>query len=202
MASQKITNGPSNGPKIPSQRPTILLNSPELSKSPYLDALKVLLDEVFDWAHVKAIPGKEFLPDKMGRLQSGPQQLVSEIGPNGFCIIMFEGKIGGKIIATASAKPYKPTKDGDSYGSEVNMMFKRVSAFNFYLYTFWAPNSWSFAAFPGFSDLFGELQCHSRLHLTLLTCHTTLKCVKSDGSDFGTIIGSGQRSHGRGSCWK
>ena len=125
MTPQKAANGvPDN--QAPSQRPTILSLSAELSKSPHLDALKTLLDDVFDWAHVSAIPGKEFLPDKMGRLQSGPQQLVSEIGPDGFCIVMFEGEIGGKVIATASAKPYKPTKAGESHGSEVNMMFKRA----------------------------------------------------------------------------
>lgn len=127
MASKQPPNGTPQG-KLPPRRPTLLLNSPELSKSPYLNDLKVILDEVFDWAHVRAVPGKEFLPDKMGRLQSGPQQLVSEIGPNGFCIIMFDGKIGGKIIATASAKPYRPTKNGESYGSDINMLFKRAPA--------------------------------------------------------------------------
>lgn len=125
MASQEPINGTSDG-RVSSRRPTVLLPSAELSRAPYLDALKALLDEVFDWAHVSAIPGKEFLPDKMGRLQSGPQQLVDEIGPDGFCIIMFEGEIGGRIIATASAKPYKPTKDGVIHGSEVIMMFKRA----------------------------------------------------------------------------
>ena len=125
MTIQKITNGATNGSMTSLDRPTILLDSPKLSKSQYLDGLKVLLDDVFTWAHTKAVPGKEFLPATVGRLESGPQQLVSELGPDGFCIIMFEGKVGGKIIATASAKPYKPTKEGTSYGSDTNMLFKR-----------------------------------------------------------------------------
>ena len=125
MASEKATNGTSNGSSTPI-RPTITLNSPELSTSPYLPELADLLDDVFRWAHTKKLPGKELLPASVGRLQAGPQQLVSEIGPEGFCIIMFEGRIGGKIIATASAKPYKPTKAGTTYGSDINMLFKRA----------------------------------------------------------------------------
>ena len=103
-----------------------MLNSPELSVSPYLTEVGDLLDEVFRWAHTKKLPGKELLPSSVGRLQTGPQQLVAEIGADGFCIIMFEGEVGGRIIATASAKPYKPTKAGDTYGSDINMLFKRA----------------------------------------------------------------------------
>ena len=125
MASENANSGTAIGSITPPKRSTILLNSPELSKSPYLDPLKVLLDEVFCWCHTKAIPGKELLPASVRRLESGPQQLVSEIGPNGFCIIMFDGEVGRRIIATASAKPYKPTKSGVTHGSEVNMLFKR-----------------------------------------------------------------------------
>ena len=125
MASQIAVDGRVNGSSAPPKRSTILLNSPELSTSSYLDPLRVLLDEVFTWCHTKGVPGKELLPASIGRLQSGPQQLVSEIGPDGFCIIMFDVEVGGRIIATASAKPYKPTKPGTTHGSEVNMLFKR-----------------------------------------------------------------------------
>lgn len=107
-------------------RPTILLNSPELSQSPRLSRLRDLLDTVFRDAHINGCPGKILLPDSVGRLEAGPQQLVSELGPDGFCIIMFADDTGAdKIIACACAKPYKPTKAGETHGSAVNMMFKR-----------------------------------------------------------------------------
>ena len=109
------------------KRSTVVLNSSDLALSPFLPSLVDLLNYIFTYAHVNGVPGKSFLPVENKRFDSGPQQLPNELGPDGFCIIMFEESEGfeKKIIASGSAKPFKPFKEGEVHGSKTNMLFKR-----------------------------------------------------------------------------
>ena len=129
MASQSQSPG-LNGPAGPPRRSLIILDSAHLAESPYLVPTAELLNEVFQQAHLHGCPGKELLSASVRRFQSGPQQLVDEIGPDGFCIIMFDEADTGAdkekvIIASGSAKPYKAPAEGKTHGSSTNMLFKR-----------------------------------------------------------------------------
>lgn len=105
-------------------RQTFILSPSALSTSHHLRPLASLVNKSFSHSAVHGCPGKEFLPPSGRRLES-PQQLVQEIGPDGFCVILLEDEQGGRVIGTASAKPYSHTKEGTVHGNEVNMMFKR-----------------------------------------------------------------------------
>ena len=111
---------------------TITLPTPQLANSPHLPALYTLINLAFDHAHRT---GHRTLLLTESRLQS-PTQLLEELGPAGFCILAFANpdtdnvnEKPGKLIATASAKPYtppstEPAKAG-SLVSEINKLFKR-----------------------------------------------------------------------------
>jgi len=107
---------------------TLILPSPSLSQSPHLPALAALLNRTFTHTHVHGA-GYEILPASVGRLQK-PEQLASELGDEGFCIIAFSAAVGGRMVGTASAKPYHAEKAREGAGGEVNLMFKRPPAAN------------------------------------------------------------------------
>jgi len=104
---------------------TLILPSPSLSQSPHLPALATLLNRTFTHTHVQGA-GYEILPASVGRLQK-PEQLASELGPEGFCVIAFSAA-GGRMVGTASAKPYHAENAREGAGGEVNLIFKRPAA--------------------------------------------------------------------------
>lgn len=104
---------------------TILLSSSALSTSPLLEPLADLLNKVFNHGHVHGAPGKELLPSSpKGRLDN-PFDYVDELGPDGFCFIMFESDEDSRIIASAGAKPFTITKTPPPEDSHARMLFKR-----------------------------------------------------------------------------
>jgi GNAT superfamily N-acetyltransferase len=105
---------------------TLILPCPSLSQSPHLPALAALLNRTFTHTHVHGA-GYEILPASVGRLQK-PEQLASELGSEGFCIIAFSAAAGGRMVGTASAKPYHADKAREGAGGEVNLIFKRPAA--------------------------------------------------------------------------
>ena len=112
---------------------TITLSTPQLSNSPHLPTLCTLINLAFDHAHRT---GHRTLLLKETRLRS-PTQLPEQLGPAGFCILAFAAsdtanfdEKHGKLIATASAKPYAPSSkepaEAGSLVSEINKLFKRT----------------------------------------------------------------------------
>lgn len=102
---------------------TLLLPSPSLPHSPHLPALFALLNRAFTHTHLHGA-GYAILPANVGRLEK-PEQLASELGSEGFCIIAFSADDGGRMVGTASAKPYHAAKAREGAGGEVNLIFKR-----------------------------------------------------------------------------
>lgn len=110
---------------------TTIVPSPSLSTFARLQDLAAMLNSSFTHAHLYGA-GYQTLPASTGRLKK-PEQLAGELGPDGFCLVAFssdptdqKGQTpGGRIVATASAKPYHPDKSTEGAGSEVNLMFKR-----------------------------------------------------------------------------
>lgn len=118
-------------PNGASKRSVILLNSPDLAKYHGLQALTSFLDVVFDHAHKTCPSGKKMFPDGVTRFDAGPQQLVSELGPDGFLFIVHEEPANGsaddiKFVATGGARPFRPPKAGVTRGSDTHMMFERA----------------------------------------------------------------------------
>ena len=127
-------------PSLPSHPlSTTTLSTTQLSNSPHLPALYTLINLAFGHAHqnYRTVLLAEH------RLHS-PAQILEELGPAGFCILAFaasdtdtdsvnvnvNGGKPGKLIATASAKPYtppgtEPVKSGSTV-SEINRLFKRT----------------------------------------------------------------------------
>jgi len=103
-------------------RHSIFLSSGALFKSS-LNPLADILNKVFEHGHI-GIPGKELLPPNTGRL-SKPSDFIDELGPDVFCIIMFESEEGGRIVATGGAKPYTPTRAASGKDSHARLLFKR-----------------------------------------------------------------------------
>ena len=95
-----------------------LFEPDNLASSEHLSPLCELINAAFLHGHTK---GKQLLPSEVKRLESS-RQLLSEIGAEGFALVMF---IDSEIIATASAKPFKPLPVGQTHGSEMNVLFKR-----------------------------------------------------------------------------
>ena len=95
-----------------------LFEPQNLASSEHLSPLCELINAAFLHGHTK---GKQLLPSEVKRLESA-SQLLSEIDAEGFVLVMF---IDSEIIATASAKPFKPLPVGQTHGSEMNMLFKR-----------------------------------------------------------------------------
>lgn len=105
---------------------TFILPSNTLSNFPELPDLFALLNRTYTHAHLHGTDHPIF-PDHVGRL-SRPDQLATEIGSEGFCIVAFsatEEAKTGKLIGTASAKPYHAEKSRHGASGEVNLMFKR-----------------------------------------------------------------------------
>ncbi|KAL9603533.1 MAG: hypothetical protein Q9179_002150 [Wetmoreana sp. 5 TL-2023] len=108
---------------------TRLLSSPSLSASPYFPDLVNVINRAFSHSHVHGA-GYEIFPSALKRLWK-PEQLGAELGSEGFCIIAFssEGDGGhGRLVGTASAKPYHAQKAREGAGGELNLMFKRSVA--------------------------------------------------------------------------
>ena len=117
---------------------TTTLSTPQLSTSPHLPALYNLINTAFEHSHRT---GHRTVLLTERRLQI-PTQLLEELGPNGFCILAFEAsephdpnddsnnEKPGKLIATASAKPYTPGStepaEAGSLVSEINKLFKQT----------------------------------------------------------------------------
>ena len=132
MASKTSTSVDSNGVKVARQTSSIILDSSSLAKSDYLTPLAELLNDAYSNGHVHG-SDKQLLPKETLRLQSGPQQLVDEMGSDGFCVMLLEdpgSKEAGlkKILASGCAKPFKQSVEGVTHGSATNMMFKRAPA--------------------------------------------------------------------------
>ena len=109
------------------------LTTAELASSPHLPGLYDLILLAFDHSHRT---GYETLLLTEPRLQA-PAQITEELGSQGFCILAFtpsnnDTENEGKLIATASAKPYIPPgatkEEKGSLLSEVNKMFKRAAS--------------------------------------------------------------------------
>lgn len=135
MAHEESTSIGSHGSALfASAQSSLILGLPDLARWPLLRPLTEFIDMVFIQAHVS---GADYglLPSTVKRVESGPQQLIKEIGPDGFCMILFEEMNGvsdvtdhgqaKKVIALGSAKPYKLPKEREFYGSSTNMLFKR-----------------------------------------------------------------------------
>ena len=112
--------------------------------SPHLPALFKLINSSFNHCHNK--DGFSFFPwSETTRLQTF-EQLGEEVGSDGFTLIMlmkdtpstsadsnaktrqtegFRSPDGQRVIGTASAKPYTPTKAGSGSGDASHHFFKR-----------------------------------------------------------------------------
>lgn len=118
---------------------TIELYTPSsLHQSPKLPALFNLINHAFNFSAHK--DGRNILPpSETLRLQSH-EQLGNEVGPDGFILLVlsnpsedcaanaaggFRAPDGQRIIGTASAKPYVPTKPGFESGDAAHLLFKR-----------------------------------------------------------------------------
>ena len=123
MATTKIVD--LRPPTFPDAR-TIILTISDLADSPHFPALYSLENEAFNHAHMYGVSGKQFL--NQGRFTQ-PQDMLDEIGPDGFCMIMFEhGGENAEIIGSISAKPFtiatqKPETNGDQHP---RLLFKRA----------------------------------------------------------------------------
>lgn len=129
-----VTNLPP--PPFPSTHPsssprdltTTLFSPSSLLSSPYLDPIYQLINAAFAGSHT--VGSAEHLPKDLIRL-ANPQQLVEEVGEDGFTIVVFassacdKGEPEKRPIATASAKPWKEDAGECTVGSEVSRLFKR-----------------------------------------------------------------------------
>jgi GNAT superfamily N-acetyltransferase len=129
-----VTNLPP--PPFPSTHPssslgdltTTLFSPSSLLSSPYLDPIYHLINAAFAGSHT--VGSVEHLPRDLIRL-GNPQQLVEEVGGDGFTIVVFasnaytKGEPEKRPIATASAKPWKENAGERAVGSETNRLFKR-----------------------------------------------------------------------------
>ena len=107
---------------------TTLFSPSTLLSSPYLDPISHLINAAFAGSHT--VGSVEHLPKDVIRLDT-PQQLVEEVGGEGFTIVVFahdanaEGGPAKRPIATASAKPWKEDEGECGVGSETVRLFKR-----------------------------------------------------------------------------
>ncbi|KAL9072353.1 MAG: hypothetical protein Q9161_003672 [Pseudevernia consocians] len=115
-----------------------ILSPATLLQSPHLPAVVKLLNYTYDQSHINGRNGRLLPPDPTTRLQS-LTQLSSELEPDGFTFLMFSSETsqheeiegltinspkGATLIASASAKPYLPTKPEDA-GDMTHLLFKR-----------------------------------------------------------------------------
>ena len=103
-----------------------IYESTELASSPIISLLFNLINATFTHGHTK---DPQVLPPSLKRLEQ-PQQLIDEIGPHGFVIVMFASNMGDAasktdIIGTTSAKPYSQDPSTQIHASDTNMFFKR-----------------------------------------------------------------------------
>lgn len=111
---------------------TTLFSPSTLLSSPYLVALTDLINVAFAGSYT--IGSVEHLPKDIIRL-STPQQLVEEVGGDGFTVVVFasdasaEGGLEKRPVATASAKPWKEDAGDGAVGSETVRLFKRKPRF-------------------------------------------------------------------------
>ncbi|KAL9633175.1 MAG: hypothetical protein Q9164_004863 [Protoblastenia rupestris] len=104
---------------------TILLSTATLTTSPHLTPLIALANAAFSHSHTNGVSGKEFMPATVTRFPQA-KSMLDDLGPNGFCLIMFEtGEEESDIIGTISAKPFIETKAGHDTSIHPSSLFKR-----------------------------------------------------------------------------
>lgn len=150
-------------PKIPYPISTIIVPSNHLNILPQLPELAAVLNRSYTHCHLHGA-GYEIFPPDVGRLGK-PEDLESEIGPDGFCVIAFSSA-HDRIIASASAKPYHIGKAEGASG-EANMMFKRPAVATILAEDEEALPMWELLAMAVDPDLQGKGISNQLLDVTL-----------------------------------
>ena len=134
---------PSNSmtPSSPSlQTKSLILSAADLAQSPHSPALLGLVNYSFRRSYINARNGGLLPPTSTTRLHS-LHQLCSELGPDGFTVLMFSSDVpcddnaeglftsnedGATLIATTSSKPYAPTQLlGKEHDGKMHSLFHR-----------------------------------------------------------------------------
>ena len=128
-------------PSSPSlQTKSLMLSPADLAQSPHSPALLELVNYSFRQSFISARNGGLLPPTSTTRLHS-LHQLCSELGPDGFTVLMFSSDVpqherteglftgnedGAILIATASAKPYAHTHlTGKEHDGKMHSLFHR-----------------------------------------------------------------------------